>query len=272
MTRRNWIAGLLGLFAGRAVAEPQREGPAGDAGPSVRQRLRAAFPYPVVSVAGHEALARWQALRDAGKGWPVIVGDDAALDDILEQFTLDMPSLFQPGAKDPPLPSVAEIVAESRTIAWPEGLRDWAGAEPDAAPPSAAWPAADAVTPNGPTTALDLHGRPFATVHIVVLPTTRSWEVPAYLRWGNWNACPPPALHCAALRQWEAAFGAELVGINRDTLNLRVARRPADRAPALALAKTHYAYCPDIADQGVASIEALAQVLLQSDWWFFWWD
>jgi Domain of unknown function (DUF4253) len=115
-------------------------------------------------------------------------------------------------------------------------------------------------------------GRPLPKVHIVTLPTTQSWEVPAWLRWGNWNGCPPAAYHCAALRDWQARFGAELVAINHDTINIRVKRRPADRAEALALAREHYAYCPDTVDQGMDTIEALAALLLVSDWWFFWWD
>jgi hypothetical protein len=38
------------------------------------------------------------------------------------------------------------------------------------------------------------------------------------------------------------------------------------------LAQAQYVYCPDIVDQGVESIEALAATLLGDPRWFFWWD
>ncbi len=31
-------------------------------------------------------------------------------------------------------------------------------------------------------------------------------------------------------------------------------------------------YCPDIVDQGVGTLDALATVLVSGSVWFFWWD
>ena len=76
----------------------------------------------------------------------------------------------------------------------------------------------------------------------------------------------------AHLRGWRDAYGAKLVSITRDTIELKVDRRPASREEALELARQHFAYCPDIVLQGTQTIEALAASLMQSDWWFFWWD
>lgn len=270
MTRRGWIAGLIGLLASQKV-----KAQIPDAGQStmeaVRMKLRAAFPYPVTTVAGADALATWEGMRAAGKGWPVIIGGDEALDDICDQFSIDSPSLLNPAATDVALPSVQQFIAKSRAIMIPAGLAGWDGYEKDMQPASGPWPAH--VGRVEPTIATDLStGRPFAQVHIVTLPTERSWEVPAYLRWGNWNGCPPPEYHCAALRHWHERHGAELVGIDRDTINLRVERRPKGRVEALELARECYAYCQDTVDQGTGTIEALAATLMASDWWFFWWD
>ena len=75
-----------------------------------------------------------------------------------------------------------------------------------------------------------------------------------------------------AMRIWRDRYGAELIGINSDTINLRVAVRPKTREEALALARDQYIYCPDITDQGVQTYSALAADLMTNDWWYFWWD
>lgn len=275
MTRRNWIAGLMGLFAsGRATPQPPTPTPTPDPSAQRKQeaqaRLRAAFPYPVTTVPGTQALAAWERIRAEGRGWPVIVGDDEGLNAICDQFSIDTPSVLSPGATDRPVPGVEQTIALSRTIGIPEALFQLAADEDHVEPPGGSWPTD--VGQVGLTVGTDLRGKPADRVHIVTLPTRVSWEVPAYLRWGNWNACPAPEVHCAALRSWQERQGAELVGIDRDTINLRVGRRPKDRAEALALAREYYAYCPDSVDQGVGTIEALAATLLANDWWFFWWD
>jgi hypothetical protein len=67
-------------------------------------------------------------------------------------------------------------------------------------------------------------------------------------------------------------WGAELIGLGSDTINLRVSRKPGTREEALELARAQYVYCNDIIDQGVGSYRELAAGLMASDWWFFWWD
>ncbi len=246
----------------------------------MRARMLAALPYPRVEVPGERALAEWERLRAEGRGWPVIVADDEQLDAIAEQFALEDPVVFPaaPGVSSPfgdaPPPTPAAILAEATKLRFPESLAQWSGTDPDLPqPPLGQWPAPGAAEGSALTVASDsLSGKPFPLVHILLIPNTRSWEVPAYLRWGNWNACPPPAQHVAALRRWHERFGVELVGINRDTLNLRAVRRPADREAALALGREHYGYCPDVIDQGVGSLSALAALLMANDWWYFWWD
>ena len=76
----------------------------------------------------------------------------------------------------------------------------------------------------------------------------------------------------AAQRSWSERYGAEIVGVTRDTLNLRVGRRPETREEALRLAREHYIYCNDSIDQGAGTQSNLAAQLMQHEWWSFWWD
>jgi hypothetical protein len=109
--------------------------------------------------------------------------------------------------------------------------------------------------------------KPLARVHIILVPARDATEIPAHLRYGGWNACPEPAMHVAVLRKWQAEYGAELVGLTSDTIQLRVARRPQTRADAWKLALEHDRYCGEVED-----LESLAAELMVSDWWCFWWD
>lgn len=134
------------------------------------------------------------------------------------------------------------------------------------------WP--DAVEPNDRLWSLldfstgDL--RPQVTIVSFADP---DWtKAPAFMRFGGWNACPPPDVHVAVLRHWRERYGAELICVAADKLELRVARRPADRDAALELAWEQYAYCQDIVDQGVGTLSNLAATLMVSPYWFFWWD
>lgn len=237
------------------------------------------IPYQRIQTTGTNALAEWQRLRTENKGWPIVVGGDEELAQIAEQLTID--GSFSPektintaSALSFPASLVAERAKENAELR--EHLRKTGSAseedEEAMAEPIGSWP----VSPPAPTeleAARDvLSNRPYETVHILIIPTDKGYEVPAYLNWGGWNACPHPATHVAALRSWHHAFGAELVGITGDMMNLRVARRPQTREEALKLGRDQYLYCSDIVDQGVGEISALAAGLMASDWWYFWWD
>jgi hypothetical protein len=115
-------------------------------------------------------------------------------------------------------------------------------------------------------------GQPLSKVFIGVAPTDDWTTIPAYLRWGNWNDCPAVECHVAAMRTWRDRYGAELIGVSSDTLNVRVAAKPATREEALALARDQYIYCSDIVDQGADTYSTLATYLMANDWWYFWWD
>jgi hypothetical protein len=284
-------------------------------------RALAALPFERIETTGREALATWERLRAAGRGWPVVIGSDEELDRIAEQYGIaarehDIPGMASPATPDmapaailaraaklshpaslrtmraeeerraeqwerarrakgdDPLPLMADLGADGklRQLSPAEARQRMAAAE-DAPrePPVGEWPDATPAAP-GLTMASDLHGKPLDKVHILLIPTTEGAGVPAYLRWGGWNACPAPEYHVAALRSWRERYGAELVAIGGDVIELRVARRPADRAEALALAREMYLYDEDIVSQGTETFAVLAATLMASDWWFFWWD
>jgi len=172
---------------------------------------------------------------------------------------------------DFPLPEI--VVTENgktRTLSREETL---AAVLPDRrGPPIGEWP-----TSTNPSMGLSvayelLSGLPCPKVQIALIPTDDWTTIPAHLRWGGWNACPRAEYHVAALRTWRDRYGAELVGLSFDTMNLRVKTKPGTREEALALARDQYVYCTDIVDQGVDTLRALAFDLMSNDWWYFWWD
>ncbi|KTE17024.1 hypothetical protein ATE71_03270 [Sphingopyxis sp. H115] len=271
-------AALLALLPGCSRAAESAQSMSSRWSPEVAE-LIGKIPYERIEVPGSEALTRWEALRLSRQDvWPVVVGGDDDLGRMAEQLLeLD----------DRP---VEAILAAGAGLEHPKSLwdlrarekADWADylkAHPELGPEGEEyvaelgdWPA---VPPDETafTVANDiLSGQPYPQAHILLLPTTRSWDVPAYLKWGGWNACPPAEIHVAAMRRWATNYGAEIVGISGDVMNIKVQRRPTDRDEAIALAREQYAYCSDIVDQGVGGIAALAAGLMTSDWWYFWWD
>jgi hypothetical protein len=74
------------------------------------------------------------------------------------------------------------------------------------------------------------------------------------------------------MRHWHQQYGAEVVGITHDVVEMYVPRPPTKREAAHALAREQYGYCADIVDQGVGSVGALAAGLLYAPSWYFWWD
>jgi hypothetical protein len=131
----------------------------------------------------------------------------------------------------------------------------------------------------------EISGEPSLTLHLdivsrKILPRVviglaeveHPWQLPAKLRYGNWNECPPAEVHCAIHRDWQARFGAEIAGVSADTVECIVASPPQDEEQATSLAWEQYLYCEDIVIQGCQTISNLAATLLDSPYWYFWWD
>ena len=236
------------------------------------------FPYPVLTVPGYDAQNVWKRLREQENGWPIIVGDDEALELIVEQYSANEPAATsaEPGTGSAFDQSLEGIVAAAQRINVAAKLQELFNSEFGDDPleiEKGVWPGPKELPPVTITVDKDiLTGAPHKRVHIVIVPTNEPAHVPAYLRWGDWNACPGPEVHVAVHQKWHAQFGAEIVGIDGATINMRVARRPASRAQAMELAREQFLYCPDIVLQGTDSLEALAMSLMESDIWYFWWD
>ncbi|TGK01658.1 DUF4253 domain-containing protein [Leptospira semungkisensis] len=109
-------------------------------------------------------------------------------------------------------------------------------------------------------------------VTVAHVSVAHPWEIPAKLKYGGWNECPEPAIHCALWKRWHERYGAEIVGCSHNVIEAIVARPPINQADALALAWEQFFYCPDIVYQGVASVSNLASTLMNHKTWYFWWD
>lgn len=252
------------------------------------------FPFDLIEVPGPQAVARWEELSASPDVTPVIIG---TRDDDLESLAWP----FQPDTTFPPdelsvtlrdaddidfptriLTLSDEILEDMIAAAREEGdtaMVELLEADEDEedwrqAVLSAPWPEPDEIHPQTGPISLDnwKTGRIEEKLLIALVPTDDATELPAMLSWGGWNANPAPAWHVAAFRSWADRYGAVPVVMRRDVIEFKVARRPETRDEALALAREMYAYCPDIVDQGVGTVPALAATLMASDWWYFWWD
>jgi len=216
-----------------------------------------AFPFPVETAAGSAALEKREALLAEGRGYPIIAGSPDDLESAGYEPTAEGDACLEEAREI----DVDEWLAE-RVEGDPEYYEETHGEWPSDVVPTSAF--------TGPTNILTRE--PLPEVAIVLVPATESWQVPCLLGYGGWNECPAPEEHSAVLKRWQERYGATLVAMTSDTIELAVDRPPRSRDDALALAREHYVYCADIVDQGTRTIEALAAALLNAPVWFFWWD
>jgi Domain of unknown function (DUF4253) len=244
-----------------------------------------------LTVPGAQAVETWEKLRGLVPQtgcWPVLLGDDQALQALQDQLKhLRYPRavriLEEAAAIDPSewfrnrlLDEIDEI---ERCLEEAEdaGRRSYyenllAADGPFRGMPQGPWPddvqpADDFYTPYTP-----IRRKPQPRVHVGLVSTPLSWQVPAFLRYGSWNECPSAAEHVALFKFWGEEYGAEIVSMAYDVVEMKVARPPTDRDGALALAAQQYLYCQDIVDQGTQTLQRLAATLLGGAIWFFWWD
>jgi hypothetical protein len=86
----------------------------------------------------------------------------------------------------------------------------------------------------------------------------------------NYHDVPAPLT--VVLRSWEERFGATLMHLGFDTMDLLVERPVTSREAALAVAAEHFAFCMDNVYQGAGSIQEYAAELPGATRWSFWWD
>jgi hypothetical protein len=241
---------------------------------------------------GTRALATWQRVRDVVPQtghWPVLLGGDEELEYLEEGLRevsqrtiagilrkaakLDPVSLltdWQQVAIENAQEAIAEFEGDDEAVAHFQGQLEQE--EPFRGLPRGPWPKWGQPRDGFSIPYNILTDEPLPRVHIGLVPTQESWQVPAFLRFGGWNACPHPDVHAALMRYWHQQYGAEVVGITHDIVEMMVARPPRTRAEALALAREQYLYCEDIVEQGTQTLDVLAASLLNGHAWYFWWD
>ena len=201
----------------------------------INRQARKHLSIELIETTGDEALAKWQELKSAGQGSPVVFGKGYMPPSFDDSFMRLGPN----GSSVPLWPSVENILRNAAGIRFPDDL---AMARSRSDPALGEWPAS-ANPSMGLSVARDfLTRKPRPKVHIGVVPTDDWTTIPAYLRWGGWNECPAPEHHVAAMRAWRDRYGAELIGMSIDTINMRVAAKPKTRTEALALAREHHIY------------------------------
>jgi hypothetical protein len=108
---------------------------------------------------------------------------------------------------------------------------------------------------------------------IGLIQARHGYEVPGLLSWnGAVNYDLDGAHHVAVLRSWQERYGAELVTLTGDLIQLLVARPPRDPATVARVAVEMFGYCPDLVVQGTGTLGVLAGELVPGRCWSFWWD
>ncbi len=107
---------------------------------------------------------------------------------------------------------------------------------------------------------------------LTLVPAAAGWQVPGLLAWdgaGNYDRHGDE--HATMLRRWAGHHGVELVGLSDDVMTLRIGHPPTSAVDALDFAVEAYWYCPDSVEQGLETVDALAE-LLMGPACSFWWD
>jgi hypothetical protein len=108
---------------------------------------------------------------------------------------------------------------------------------------------------------------------IGLIQASHGYQVPGLLSWnGAANYDFDAALHVAVLRYWQQRYGAELVTLTGDQIELLVARPPRDPATLAQAAVEMLGYCPDLDVLGTGMIAVLANEVVPHRRWSFWWD
>ncbi len=226
------------------------------------------LPCPYLVVPGEHAVTAWQRIRqETTVAWPLIVPEnfndgnlfidhlDVIRAEIVESGSLDVPNWLMERWAD------YDFTHEDDD----DELTGEFDSEDDLLPEDA--------QPQGFTIPYDIMtGIPYERLWLVMIPKIPFYQIPIYMQYGGWNACPFPAEHAALMKRWHARFGAELVGLNGDTVEMMVNRLPHNEAEAFEIAKEQMAYCDDIVFQGTMTVARLAKALAGSKTWYFWWD
>ena len=105
-------------------------------------------------------------------------------------------------------------------------------------------------------------------VEVVVAPGTNQFDMLRIARTDAVNFGLETEQIIAMLKKWDARYGIDIVRANTDTVAMLFARMgDVDK-----LARVIKKFCPDIVDQGVGSVAALAKLLRKESGVSLWWD
>jgi hypothetical protein len=235
---------------------------------------------PLYWLSGESAApGMWARLREvhATSGlWPVLLGgldlDDARPWELGEVFPADMTP-----AADHDVDAVLAGWWAQQTDPSDDDTGDDDRAHP-LGPYRHGWPGlAPAGTPLGePEDAADALAdwRLAANARLGLVAAERSSDVLWLTGWsGPVNHEGDVGRIAAVVRSWEERFGARVVLVGFDTLELSVAAPPRSVEEALPIAAEHFAFCPDLVWQsGLDTIPAYAEAIVDVPVWMFWWD
>jgi hypothetical protein len=238
--------------------------------PSVKEAIDS-FPYALVEVPGKNAADMLEALRKGGRkeGFtPVLLGDGKDLETtyrILREEEASTPE---------------DILKKAASINPDKWLADRKKTDPKTYnDPSIVGPNPQGVLSSthqpAQTLLADkdiLTGKFKPVVYIAKIPAAPSWKVPAYLKLGGWNECPPAAVQTAISRRWHEKYQADIAAVTPDTVEYLVGKPPGGKEEVHQLAMEQFLYCADIVTQGVGNVPALEKTIANSKVWFFWWD
>ena len=234
-----------------------------DAG-SLQRHVDHGVLYATLTVPGSKAIEAWVALRGTAKDagfWPVVAGE-GELGPTADGIPSPQTWLARAAELDPD--TWLRLTAE---IAAAEEDDDDDEAEDGSPEPTEPQPVQGYEIPRDSET-LEFLPR----VTLVLVPTTHGFQAPAYLQFGGFEDCPLPEVHVAMLARWHQRWGAEVVGISQESIELRLDNPLTNLDDARSVAGEIATYCPDVIEQGYETTEALAQSLVGSTVWPLWWE
>jgi len=177
-------------------------------------------------------------------------------------------AMYSPGSRD--LESLLRRMWESHA-----GFPD--DDQPDDVPSSPPWPglAAPGDAQGSPDHFADRYARTLLddSARLGLVVARRSADALTAIGWFGPNNYHETASISAVVRSWEDRFGARVVGLGLDSLELSVSAPPESSEQALLLAAEHLAICPDNLWNGTESLPSYAkEELLGEHSWKFWWD
>lgn len=206
------------------------------------------FSFEFREVAGENAMAAFEAAKSEGKGIPVLIAGGEhyrqSLADSAQYRKTTAESLQLADRYPDPYPFKTK----------PRMPKTWTDAGP--------------FTDDGQPFLVKEHNKGFRpVVTLAFIPAKSSADIPAFLRLGGWNAVAEADIMTALFRKWQRDYGAEIVAVSLDAIDVRVTRKPATREEALVLAREHLKFCAT----GATLAEAAAE-LMATNWWHFYWD